>query len=389
MKEQIFCGRCGSKKVKRDGKQISQNKTFWKQKYCCLNCNRKFTNRTKHLMDYEELPFVYQSKPLPKIDWRSYNKAQLNEKAMLMDLIKEIIDLIEIEEIQKTGRPPSRIKDILFCMMVKIYSKLSARRNNSDLEFAKKMGYIEKIPCYATLMNYFNDKRLTKLLQELIELSSLPLCQLTEGVFAGDSTGFSTSQFGRWFNYRNGKEEDQRVYQKAHLVCDTRTNTVTAVKITTQYGADCPQLKYLVKRTALYFKVKEFSFDKAYLSIENMKTIDSVGATPYILFKKNSKASRGRQGFVWKRMYWLFKKNPQKFFEHYHKRSKVEAVMNMIKQKFGVYLMTKNEMANFNEILCKILCHNICCLISAYYKFDMHRTFWTEPSKMKKVSFVY
>lgn len=39
----------------------------------------------------------------------------------------------------------------------------------------------------------------------------------------------------------------------------------------------------------------------------------------------------------------------------------------MIKQKFGGFVNSRNEIAQENEILCKILCHNICVLIQEIY----------------------
>ncbi len=58
----------------------------------------------------------------------------------------------------------------------------------------------------------------------------------------------------------------------------------------------------------------------------------------------------------------------------------------MIKQKFGSDLMTKNHLANVNEILCKVLCHNLCCLISAYYELNVETSFCTQvPEKVKEV----
>ena len=31
-----------------------------------------------------------------------------------------------------------------------------------------------------------------------------------------------------------------------------------------------------------------------------------------------------------------------------------------------------------NEVLCKVLCHNVCCLIQSIYEFGVELTFWTE-----------
>jgi hypothetical protein len=46
----------------------------------------------------------------------------------------------------------------------------------------------------------------------------------------------------------------------------------------------------------------------------------------------------------------------------------------MVKAKFGDSVRSKTDTAMRNEVLAKILCHNICCLISAMYgiRFTIH-----------------
>jgi hypothetical protein len=47
----------------------------------------------------------------------------------------------------------------------------------------------------------------------------------------------------------------------------------------------------------------------------------------------------------------------------------------MIKAKFGDALRSKTETAMKNEALCKLLAHNICCLVSAIYELGIDPTF--------------
>ena len=63
---------------------------------------------------------------------------------------------------------------------------------------------------------------------------------------------------------------------------------------------------------------------------------------------------------------------------HYHRRSNVEATFSMIKRKFGERLRSKTEAAQINEVLCKVLCHNICCLISSIYELGVEPMFWAD-----------
>src|ERR671924_1861732 len=61
---------------------------------------------------------------------------------------------------------------------------------------------------------------------------------------------------------------------------------------------------------------------------------------------------------------------------HYHKRSNVESTFSMIKAKFRDHVRSKTDAAMRNEVLYKILCHNICCVIQAMYELGIEPTFW-------------
>jgi len=80
-------------------------------------------------------------------------------------------------------------------------------------------------------------------------------------------------------------------------------------------------------------------------------------------------------------MYHYYEFNQRWFFQQYHKRSNVESTFSMIKAKFGDALRSKTKTAQINEALCKILCHNICCLIQSMYELDIQPEFWQQPSE--------
>jgi transposase len=70
-------------------------------------------------------------------------------------------------------------------------------------------------------------------------------------------------------------------------------------------------------------------------------------------------------------MWHFFQFNREDFLAHYHKRSNIESTVMMVKSKFGDSVRSKSDIAAKNEVLCKILCHNICCLISAMYELGI------------------
>jgi hypothetical protein len=54
----------------------------------------------------------------------------------------------------------------------------------------------------------------------------------------------------------------------------------------------------------------------------------------------------------------------------------VETTFSMIKAKFGTRIRSKTPVAQVNELLCKVLCHNLCCLVQAIYELGIEPEFW-------------
>jgi hypothetical protein len=96
------------------------------------------------------------------------------------------------------------------------------------------------------------------------------------------------------------------------------------------------------------------------------------GGTAFIMFKSNAKADKGG---IWGKMFHFFSFNREEFLAHYHKRSNVESTMSMIKAKFRDHVRSKTDVAMKNEVLCKVLCHNICCVIGAMYELGIQPVF--------------
>jgi transposase len=220
---------------------------------------------------------------------------------------------------------------------------------------------------------------LTPHLLMLIEESSLPL-QAIERDFAVDSSGLANSRFVQWMHAKYSEPHliEKKDWIKLHLMCGVKTNIVTAVEITEKYVGDSPRFKALVDTTAQNFVMNEVSADKAYLSSDNLKAVVGHAATPYIPFKANSVTNLRRHSELWKRMYHYFSYNQEKFMQSYHKRSNVESTFHMIKSKFGDGLRSRTKTAQINEALCKVLCHNICCLIQSMYELGLKPKFYAQ-----------
>jgi transposase len=138
------------------------------------------------------------------------------------------------------------------------------------------------------------------------------------------------------------------------------------------YAGDSPQFAPLVRHTAKNFKINEVSADKAYSSMGNHDVVAEMGGTPFIAFKVNA---QGTGAGVFKQMYHYYSMFRDEFLAAYHKRSNVETTFSMVKGKFGGSLKSKTRTAQINEVLCKVLCHNICCVIQSTIELGIEPAF--------------
>lgn len=306
--------------------------------------------------------------------WEAYNKAQTTEKIYLMKFLNELLDYIPFKKTKKVGRKPVKIRDKIFYLTLQAYNIKSSRRCIADLEIARQLGFIDKTPHFNTILKCMKDPVIIDYFKHLINVSGLPLQQV-ESDFAVDSSGFSTSQFDRWFDVRLGKDSDKRRFRKVHITCGVKTNIITAVNITKGYNADSPQFRNLVLETSKIYQIKEVSADKAYSSRENLNIVSQLGGIAYIPFKKSVTGKRRGEYLLWGRMYRYFQKNQEEFMQHYHKRSNSETVFHMLKMKFGKHLRSKDEIGQSNEILAKCLAHNICVLIQEMFELGIDLDF--------------
>ncbi len=311
----------------------------------------------------EEGEKITVTKKVYNQNWKAYNLSQTQEQEVFMKLLFELCQ--EVNEGQYVfGRPKLPLKDMVFSSALKVYSTFSLRRFVCDMKAAKEKGYVSNVCSYSSVSNYMRNPELTPILNSLITLSALPL-KSVETAFAIDSSGFRTSRYSQYMRvkYHDLKPHTEHEWIKAHICCGVKTNIITAVEITQAYGADVTQFIPLATETSKKgFTIEEMTGDKAYSSKANYNCIDELGGTAFIPYRHNANP-RARGSPLWKKMYRYFTYNQEEFMEHYHKRSNVETTFFMIKSKFTDLIRSKNEIAQKNELLLKVLCHNIVVLI--------------------------
>jgi transposase len=308
-------------------------------------------------------------------NWSAYHASQVNERDHFTEILRELCREV-LQPKRLTGRPPFSLADILFCLVYKVYSNLSSRRFQSALRDARTNGLIAAVPSANCLSEYLRSELVTQILQRLLTLSSLPLVEI-EKVFAADSTGFGTPGYRTWFNKHKGRRERRRSFMKLHVMVGVVTNVITYAEPSEWKTSDRTHLKLLVEGTARYFEISEVSADAGYLSGENFRTILLAGGIPYIAFYKNCALDADYKSTFWKDLLYLSKTRHPRYTEHYYLRNNVESTFSSIKAKFGGQLLSKSRQGQFNEALCKALCHNICVLIQSMYGLGIEPTSWS------------
>ena len=302
-------------------------------------------------------PLVSPRKTYPQ-DWPAYNAAQTPEKDHFHQLLADLCSNVEQPE-YAGGRPRFPMADMVFVAAAKVYSGFSARRFNCDVREAHVQGFIDSVPHFNSVNHYIQDRKLSPVLLDLVVRSSASLATVKSHV-AADSSGFSTCKYERWFDAKWGKERSKQKWLKAHIMCGVKTNIVTSVRVTDGNVNDSPVLPELLDATAVRFDPVEVSADKVYLSSGNLRYIEHHGEDPFIPFKSNT---TGKESAMWRRLYAYFITREEEWKAHYHRRSNVDTTFSMIKGRFGDSLRSKSETGQVNEILLKVLCHNICVLV--------------------------
>ena len=290
----------------------------------------------------------------------AYNRAQTTEKETFCRLLRDLVSTVPNPEPKKTGRPRLPLSDMLFAAGFKVYSTVSGRRFQTDLRDAQAKGLIAKAPHYNSIFNVIESEEVTPILHQLLETTSLPLREVEQD-FAADSTGFGTNTHFRYYSVRYEGVRSEKAWVKTHAMVGVKTNVIAAVVIDHRDASDCRQFPALLEATAKNFTMREVSADKAYTSKENLELVESKGAAPYMPMKSNAKPDK--KAAAWNRLYHLFAYEQETFAAHYHKRSNVEATFSMVKRVFGDSVRSKTPVAQVNEVLLKLICHNIRVLI--------------------------
>ena len=109
---------------------------------------------------------------------------------------------------------------------------------------------------------------------------------MVTGSVAGDSTGYSSNRFVRWFSISHDQVRLKRGWVKLHSIVDVSTRTVLDYLVTDGYASDVAGMWPMLGR--IEEGADFFCLDSAYLARKICDAIAAKGMTPRIRPKSNT-----------------------------------------------------------------------------------------------------
>jgi hypothetical protein len=192
------------------------------------------------------------------------------------------------------------------------------------------------------------------------------------------------TQYYRHFTAKwGGQEIESHDWLKLHALVGTTTNCIAAASITDRHANDSPQFVPLMQVGAEAFDIKTVTADKAYGSRVNVAMAAHLGATPYIALRSNAQGvnvrnpGRSLDSIAWRWLWHMYNLRRDDFLARYHARSNAESTFSSMKRVFGDTLRSKSRVAQTNELLLKVIVHNIVMLVHSMFEFGIETPTFT------------
>ena len=306
-----------------------------------------------------------------------YNLAQENEIFIFFEYLPRVVSFVcKNDSLWKgVGAPPAGLYDVLMNLSIKQYFGRSLRRSIGMIRAMKKAFRLNfRLLCFKTLDNYLNNSCVRKYMDEIIRCTSNPL-KFVEMNFATDKTGERTHTKSSWHMIRCNKKVQKRDHLNIHITVGCELHPVVAFTALVEKGKDNIIFRKHIKRVDKDFNANIHSADSTYLSRENCTAVEEVNAKPRFHLKNGlTKKPKGHP--AWKRMLQFAQENPEQYEDEYHTRSNVECTNKAKKQKFGDYVLCKNDTAKEQESELTWCAYNFSVLSRANYELGIEPHEW-------------
>jgi transposase len=289
------------------------------------------------------------------------HRAHTTELSQFLQLLHQLRE--SLKEPQPTDNK-SRLSslEMLFCLILKVYLRVSARTLTSFLNEIQEWNAMDRKPSSSSILNYLKSAETTALLGRLLEKTVVSLWgqELHASI---DSTRLYFSGYHKEENRKTKRITIERNYVRLHVIVDNRTHLILAAKVSKWYEDEKQFFEPLLRLATERFHIVSISGDKNYCSAANVKMAEELGCTPYLMPKKTHKQGP-KKSRAWNDNIERCRKGTEEDSQRYGQRKQIETAFSMVKVRFTDELESKkNHEAQINEAFCLALCHNLRALI--------------------------
>ena len=210
---------------------------------------------------------------------------------------------------------------------------------------------LDKVPHFTTLQKFVS--RIPSSLFNFI-LSRILKLFYSHGekafITAIDATGFTSSYASHYYSHRTGKL--RRRFLKVSISIDTDKKVILGWKISQKTDHDVKHANTLIRQSNRTRKSECYVMDKGYDSEEIHALIrEEIKADSIVpLRERKRKKIKGKYR---KQLYLIFDNN------RYNRRNIVEAIISVVKRKFGETIRARKIYNQVKEIKIKLIVYNI------------------------------
>ena len=347
----------------------------------------------KKLLESIELKeFKYQPKEKERIDWTSYDYAQIHEISDMLRNIRDMVDLacvrlaIEVKPPCR-GRPPVYAGDKAKAILMQQYFGTSNRVTEGLLILFKEKLNIDEFS-YKTVERAYDDFDVKRILCEVSKITQEPVSN-DEHIVSIDGTGLPTSikqnyerekkekrkkKENKNKNPKEKKEKENKnpkekkekkkenahVFEQAIITSGTRYKMIASFIITDNpFAAEGPYLEEALSDVQdIYSRIDMMIGDAAFLSRKNTSLVAAADAIPRFYPKKNV-TLRAKGSPAWKKMLYQFIEDLQSWLRDYHQRSISESVNSAFMRMFEKKLTRRIRSRRITESIARACDYNI------------------------------
>ena len=324
--------------------------------------------------------FPYKEKEEKEINFSSYNTAQINELADVLEMIRDVVDTASTR-LQKRiiarspGQPPKPIDDVVKVLLMQSYFGVSNRIVEGFLRLFKEKLKIKSDFSYKTIERGYDPERSKELLDEVFKITN-EVGNSFEEKFGIDGTGDPTNMKVNYENKRaeqrkkNDTDKDQKKVDAFPSTKHDFQYSVLSIGLTTKlFGGFSTTDEHTKGELSHFQKVMEqtsyncpkfntLSADGLYANRIVCAALEKKDITPYLLPKSNV-TFKPKGVTLWKHMLCALIADPQTWLESYHDRSISETGNSMLKRREPTKIRKKLSERKCTEETLKFNIHNI------------------------------